>query len=101
MAPVIRPTTLAACVLVGLPAYAAGQQHTPIPIMIAQNNVADLMSKTERLLRPILLKPSNDKSENDAKQDARDALDHLGKAIKELKHTTDAQIDKIANAAKK
>jgi hypothetical protein len=102
MAEMIRPTTLAACALVGLTAYAAGEQHTPIPaIVLSQNNVAHLMRATERILNPILQKKSDDRSEEDAKQQARAALGHLSKAISELKETTDAQVDKIISAAKK
>jgi hypothetical protein len=102
MAEMIRPTTLAACVLVGLTTYAAGEQHTPIPaIVISQNKVADFMRETERALGPILQKKSSDRAEEDAKQQARAALGHLSKAISELKATTDAQVDKIVNAAKK
>jgi len=98
----IRPTTLAACVLVGLTAYSAGDQHTPIPaIVLSQNNVANLMRETERILSPILQKKSDDRSEEDAKQQARAALGHLSKAISELKQTTDAQVDRIINTAKK
>jgi len=98
----IRPTTLAACVLVGLTAYAAGQQHTPNPaIVLSQNKVAGLMHETERILNPILQKKSNDRSEDDAKQQARTALGHLSQAISELKQTTDAQVDKLINTVKK
>ena len=49
----IRSMTLAGFVLVGLTAYAAGEQHTPVPaIVLSQNKVAGLMREAESALRP-------------------------------------------------
>ncbi len=98
----IRSMTLAGLVLVGLTAYAAGDQHTPIPaIVLSQNKVASLMREAEHALHPILHKKGGDASEEDAKHRARAALEQLAKAIAELKETTDSQVDKIINASKK
>lgn len=98
----IRSMTLAGLVLVGLTAYAAGDQHTPVPaIVLSQNKVALLMREAEQALHPILHRKSGDSSEEDAKRQARAALEHLAKSIVELKETTDSQVDKIINAAKK
>jgi hypothetical protein len=94
--------TLAGLVLVGLTAHAAGDQHTPVPaIVLSQNKVAGLMREAERALHPILHKTSNDRSDEEARHQARAILEHLDKAIAELKQTTDSEVDKIINAAKK
>jgi hypothetical protein len=99
----IRSMTLAALVLFGLTAYAAGD-HTPVPaIVLSQNKVANLMREAERALRPILHRKSDDRerSDEEARHQARAILEALDKAITELKQTTDSEVDKIINAAKK
>lgn len=97
----IRSMTLAALVLVGLTAHAVGD-HTPVPaIVLSQNKVANLMREAERALHPILHKKDNDRSDEEARHQARAILEHLDKAIAELKQTTDSEVDKIINAAKK
>jgi hypothetical protein len=97
----IRSLTLAAFILVGLAAYAVGQQTRIPEIILAQNKVKGLMDETQHALDPILKKKGGDASENDAKQQALKALAILKTAIGELKETTDKQVDRIVAAAKK
>jgi hypothetical protein len=92
---------LSGVVLVGLSAYAAGQQHTRIPeVVLAQDRVAHLMSEAERALDPIV-KDGNDKPSPQAKHNAVAALASLRDAIRDIRETTDRQVDRIVDAAKK
>jgi hypothetical protein len=97
----VKSMTSAGFVLVGLTAYALGQ-HTRIPeLVLAQGKVAHLVTEAERTLDPILKKLSNDKSEQEARHNALPALPTLRDGIRELRETTDRQVDKIVATAKK
>ena len=96
-----RSMTVAGFIVVGLGAYAAGQQTRVPEIILAQSKAAHLMTETEHVLDPILRKKSTDSSENEAKQQALRALGYLKDAIRELTETTDKQVDRIVAEAKK
>ena len=97
----IRSLTLAGFILVGLGAYALGQQTRIPEIVLAQNKVKGLMDETEKVLDPILRKKGGDSSDETAKQQGLKALGILKTAIAELKETTDKQVDRIVATAKK
>lgn len=101
MTTMFRSMTIAGFILVGLAGYAAGQQTRIPQIVLAQDKAAHLMTETEHVLEPILKKKSSDSSENEAKQQALRALGYLKDAIRELKETTDKQVDRIVAEAKK
>ncbi len=97
----VRSTTAAGFFLVGLGAFAAGQQIRIPEIVLAQNNVAHLMTETENILGPILKKKGGDSADENARQQGPRALATLKDAIRQLKETTDKQVDRIVAAAKR